>query len=91
MVNARFLVAERHTLETGRLHRALYLRAELGVFVLEDGNAVWTPVETDIQDSRHVVLSGETLQEGTSIITGPYETVSRTLEHGESVESVESY
>ena len=65
-------------------------RAELGVFVLEDGNAVWTPVETDIQDSRHVVLSGETLQEGTSIITGPYETVSRTLEHGESVESVES-
>ena len=65
-------------------------RAELGVFVLEDGNAVWTAVETDIQDSRHVVLSGETLQEGTSIITGPYETVSRTLEHGESVESVES-
>lgn len=65
-------------------------RAELGVFVLEGGNAVWTPVETDIQDSRHVVLSGETLQEGTSIITGPYETVSRTLEHGESVESVES-
>jgi HlyD family secretion protein len=65
-------------------------RTELGVFVLEDGNAVWTPVETDIQDSRHVVLSGETLQEGTSIITGPYETVSRTLEHGESVESVES-
>ena len=65
-------------------------RAELGVFVLEDGNAVWTPVETDIQDSRHVVLSGETLQEGTSIITGPYETVSRTLEHGESVESAES-
>ena len=65
-------------------------RAELGVFVLEDGNAVWTPVETDIQDSRHVVLSGETLQEGTSIITGPYETVSRTLEHGDSVESVES-
>ena len=65
-------------------------RAELGVFVLEDGNAVWTPVETDIQDSRHVVLSGETLQEGTSIITGPYETVSRTLEHGESVESGES-
>ena len=65
-------------------------RAELGVFVLEDGNAVWTPVETDIQNSRHVVLSGETLQEGTSIITGPYETVSRTLEHGESVESGES-
>ena len=65
-------------------------RAELGVFVLEDGNAVWTPVETDIQDSRHVVLSGETLQEGMSIITGPYETVSRTLEHGESVESSES-
>ena len=65
-------------------------RAELGVFVLEDGNAVWTPVETDIQDSRHVVLSGETLQEGMSIITGPYETVSRTLEHGESVESLES-
>ena len=50
MVNARFLVAERHTLETGRLHRALYLRAELGVFkqdVAESlavihGPVIWT-------------------------------------------------
>lgn len=58
---------------------------ELGVFVLIDGEVRWTPVETGIQDARHVVLSGE-LTEGTTVITGPYDVVSRTLNHKDAVE-----
>ena len=59
--------------------------AELGVFVLEDGKVQWTPVETDIQDSRHVAISGE-LDEGTTVVTGPYDVVSRSLKQGDEVE-----
>ena len=58
---------------------------ELGVFVLNDGEVRWTPVETGIQDSRHVVLSGE-LTEGTIVVTGPYDVVSRSLNHMDAVE-----
>ena len=58
---------------------------ELGVFVLNDGEVRWTPVETGIQDARHVVLSGE-LAEGTTVVTGPYDVVSRTLNHLDAVE-----
>lgn len=59
--------------------------AELGVFVLDDGKVQWTPVETDIQDSRHVAISGE-LDEGTTVVTGPYDVVSRSLKQGDEVE-----
>ena len=58
---------------------------ELGVFVLNDGEVRWTPVETGIQDARHLVLSGE-LTEGTTVVTGPYDVVSRTLNHKDAVE-----
>ena len=58
---------------------------ELGVFVLNDGEVRWTPVETGIQDARHVVLSGE-LAEGTTVVTGPYDVVSRSLNHMDAVE-----
>ena len=58
---------------------------ELGVFVLNDGEVRWTPVETGIQDSRYVVLSGE-LAEGTTVVTGPYDVVSRSLNHMDAVE-----
>ena len=59
--------------------------AELGVFVLEDGKVQWTPVETDIQDSRHVAITGE-LDAGTTVVTGPYDVVSRSLKQGDEVE-----
>ena len=58
---------------------------ELGVFVLNDGEVHWTPVETGIQDARHVVLSGK-LKEGTTVVTGPYDVVSRSLNHMDAVE-----
>lgn len=59
---------------------------ELGVFLLVDGEAKWTVVETGIQDTKFVEIQGE-VDEDDVLITGPYEVVSRSLEDGESVET----
>ena len=59
---------------------------ELGVFLLVDGEAKWTAVETGIQDTRFVEIQGEVKEEDL-LITGPYEVVSRSLEDGEAVET----
>ena len=59
---------------------------ELGVFLLVDGEAKWTVVETGIQDTRFVEIQGEVKEEDL-LITGPYEVVSRSLEDGEAVET----
>ena len=59
--------------------------AELGVFVLEDGKVQWTPVVTDIQNSRYVAITGE-LDAGTTVVPGPYDVVSRSLKQGDEVE-----
>ena len=59
---------------------------ELGVFLLVDGEARWTVVETGIQDTRFVEIQGEVKEEDL-LITGPYEVVSRSLEDGEAVET----
>ncbi len=59
---------------------------ELGLFLLVDGEAKWTVVETGIQDTKFVEIQGEVHEEDV-MITGPYEIVSRSLEDGEAVES----
>ena len=59
---------------------------ELGVFVLEDGKAIWTPVNTGIQDARYIALGGDGIVEGVSLITGPYDVVSRSLNHRDEVD-----
>jgi HlyD family secretion protein len=59
---------------------------ELGLFLLVDGEAKWTVVETGIQDTKFVEIQGEVNEEDV-LITGPYEIVSRSLEDGEAVES----
>ena len=59
---------------------------ELGVFLLVDGEAKWTVVETGIQDTKFVEIQGEVNEEDV-LITGPYEIVSRDLEDGEAVET----
>ena len=59
---------------------------ELGVFLLVDGEAKWTVVETGIQDTKFVEIQGEVKEED-MLITGPYEIVSRSLEDGEAVET----
>ena len=62
------------------------METELGVFLLVDGEAKWTVVETGIQDTRFVEIQGEVKEEDL-LITGPYEVVSRSLEDGEAVET----
>ena len=59
--------------------------SELGVFVMEDGHAIWNPVETDIQDNRYIVVTMG-LDSSAQVITGPYEKISRTLEDGDAIE-----
>ncbi len=59
---------------------------ELGVFLLVDGEAKWTVVETGIQDTKFIEIRGEVNEEDV-LITGPYEIVSRDLEDGEAVET----
>lgn len=59
--------------------------AELGVFVLEGSEAVWTVVETGIQDNRIIeIISG--LRSDDIVISGPYDMVARKLESGDEVE-----
>ena len=60
--------------------------SELGVFVLADDNTVhWHAVETGIQDNRFIeITSGVTAE--MRVVTGPYQSVSRTLEDGDEVE-----
>lgn len=59
---------------------------QMGVFLLVDGEAKWTVVETGIQDTKFVEIQGE-VDEDDVLITGPYEVVSRSLKDGESVET----
>ena len=59
---------------------------ELGVFVLQDNKVTWTPIETHIQDSRYIAITGA-LDEETTVVTGPYDLVSRLLKSGDAVET----
>ena len=50
------------------------------VFVIRDGKAILTPVETGIADSRNIqIVSG--LDEGQTIVTGNYGVLTRELKH----------
>lgn len=50
------------------------------VFVVKDGKAVLTPVETGLSDNKHLeILSG--LDEDLEIVTGSYGVLTRTLKH----------
>ncbi|RPG85493.1 MAG: HlyD family efflux transporter periplasmic adaptor subunit [Crocinitomicaceae bacterium TMED209] len=59
---------------------------ELGVFVLEpSGEARWQRVETGIQDNRYIEIKSG-LDTSLTVVTGPYQSVSRTLNDGDAVE-----
>jgi HlyD family secretion protein len=54
-----------------------------GVFVIEEGRAVWTPVELGITGAEHFeVRSG--LREGMQVVSGPYQQI-QLLQDGASV------
>jgi HlyD family secretion protein len=59
---------------------------ELGVFVLEpSGEVRWQRVETGIQDNRYIEIKSG-LDPSLTVVTGPYQSVSRTLKDGDEVE-----
>ena len=59
---------------------------ELGVFVLEpSGEVRWQRVETGIQDNRYIEIKSG-LDATLTVVTGPYQSVSRTLDDGDAVE-----
>lgn len=59
---------------------------ELGVFVWEpSGEVRWQRVETGIQDNRYIEIKSG-LDTTMTVVTGPYQSVSRTLEDGDAVE-----
>ena len=60
--------------------------ATLGVFLFKDGKALWTPVETGIQDTKYIEVVGE-LDTSDVLVTGPYDIVSRTLNSGDAVDA----
>ncbi|WP_436516195.1 efflux RND transporter periplasmic adaptor subunit [Ekhidna sp. To15] len=58
------------------------------VFVMSEGKAVKTEVETGISDfDRIEIISG--LEEGTEVVSGPFLAVSKRLEDGEDIEAKE--
>ena len=54
-----------------------------GCSLLKDGQALWTPGETGIQDTKYIVVVGE-LDTSNVLVTGPYDIVSRTLNSGDA-------
>ncbi|MGB1076226.1 MAG: efflux RND transporter periplasmic adaptor subunit [Flavobacteriales bacterium] len=64
----------------------------VGLFIFESegdassGRAVWTPVQTGIQDNLHISIEGEGWEAGTPIVIGPYDQVARKLNDGDGVE-----
>jgi HlyD family secretion protein len=58
--------------------------SELGVFLFDNETVTWTVVETGIQDSRYIeIISG--IESGATLVSGPYDMVSRKLEDGDKV------
>lgn len=59
-------------------------KAELGVFLFDNETVTWTKVETGIQDNRYIeIISG--IENGATLVSGPYDMVSRKLEDGDTV------
>ena len=56
----------------------------LGVFILEDKKAIWTPVEVGIQDNYLIEIKSG-LNIGQTIISGPYDMVARKLVNEDEV------
>ena len=60
----------------------------LCVFLLEEGKAVRRNITTGIQDNQVIALLTD-LPEGATVITGPYDLISRKLDDGDAVQSTD--
>jgi HlyD family secretion protein len=54
------------------------------VFMVQDGKAIMTPVETGIADSRNIEITSG-LEENVKIVTGSYGVLTRTLKHESAI------
>ena len=62
-------------------------KSELGVFLFDNETVTWTKVETGIQDNRYIeIISG--IENGATLVSGPYDMVSRKLEDGDTVSGI---
>lgn len=76
---------EKETEENGEDADELNKEIKEYVFIYEDGIAVMREVTTGIQDNKYIeILSG--LDNGESVITGPYSAVSKDLKNKDAVE-----
>ena len=60
--------------------------SQLCVFLLQDGRAVRHDIRTGIQDNANIEVLNE-LPDGATVITGPYDLLSRKLEDGDAVQA----
>lgn len=60
--------------------------SQLCVFLLEDGRAVRHKIQTGIQDNTYIEVLGD-LPESATVITGPYDLLSRRLDDGDAVQA----
>ena len=62
-------------------------KSELGVFLFDNETVTWSKVETGIQDNRYIeIISG--IENGATLVSGPYDMVSRKLEDGDAVSGI---
>lgn len=60
--------------------------SQLCVFLLDQGRAVRHNIQTGIQDNTYIEVFGD-LPEGATVITGPYDLLSRKLKDGDAVQA----
>ena len=60
--------------------------SQLCVFLLQDGRAVRHDIRTGIQDNANIEVLND-LPDGATVITGPYDLLSRKLEDGDAVQA----
>lgn len=77
--------ADRFQTKTDTLKRNEDQKDIVCVFLYDNGIARLTPVETGIQDNRHIEIKSG-LKAGDEVIRGPYDVVSRKLKNRDEVE-----
>ena len=58
----------------------------MGVFIYDDGTAVWSPVEIGIQDNLQIEITSG-ISDSILVVSGPYDMVARNLNDGDKVVS----
>ena len=82
--DAEILVATRDNVLTVPLQAVVQREGRTGVFIVNDGTAAFTPVETGIIGGLNIEVSG--VAEGATIVSGPFQAL-REIQNGTRVRS----